>query len=93
MENRYLQSNLQEKAEHFTLKADVTDFALPSTTTYATPSLLGSLKLDDNKDLNDVEEGLDDLAKRAKAYDQFTGLSDEMDGSVTFILITEKIEK
>lgn len=195
MENRYLQRNLQEKAAHFTLKADVTDFALPSTTTYATPSLLGSLKLDDNKDLNDVEEGLDDLAdgsaelvkgsqklddvvgtfvtsfsqyasgeaalnkgikalvsggaslktgvnsyvdgtttlakglksyvkgakqisdgntalydiytdevlgfknrlnilaKKAKAYDQFTGLSDEMDGSVTFILTTEKIEK
>ena len=40
-----------------------------------------------------MEEGLDDLAKRAKAYDQFTGLSDEMDGSVTFILTTEKIEK
>ena len=33
------------------------------------------------------------LAKKAKAYDQFTGLSDEMDGSVTFILTTEKIEK
>ena len=47
--------------EHFTLKAEVTDFSLPSTTTYATPSLMGSLKLDDSSELNDMEDGLDDL--------------------------------
>lgn len=47
--------------EGFTVTADVTDFSIGNTITFASPSILSDLKLDDIDDLDDLENKLEKL--------------------------------
>ena len=44
-------------------------------------------------DLGNILDRLNRLADLSKNYNSFTGISDEMDGEVKFIIETEGIEK
>lgn len=63
--------------EGFTMEADVTDFSMSSTFTFALTDLLNSLDLDDVDGLDDLKDSMDDLTDAAtKLVDGSKELSD-----------------
>lgn len=66
--------------QEFTVKADVTDFSMGNTFTFGSPSLLNDLDLDDVKDLDELEEKLNDLTDATdKLLDGSEELAENMD--------------
>lgn len=65
--------------EGFTVTADVTDFAIGNTITFASPSILSDLELDDIDDLDDLENKLEKLVDSSEELvDGSKKLSDKM---------------
>ncbi len=63
----------------FTVTADVTDFSMGNTFTFASSNLLNDVDLEDSKDLDDLEDKLDELTDAAaKLVDGTDTLSDSM---------------
>ena len=65
--------------EGFTVTADVTDFSIGNTITFASPSILSDLELDDIDDLDDLENKLEKLVDSSEELvDGSKKLSDKM---------------
>lgn len=65
--------------EGFTVTADVTDFSIGNTITFASPSILSDLELDDIDDLDDLENKLEKLVDSSEdLVDGSKKLSDKM---------------
>lgn len=65
--------------EGFTVTADVTDFSIGNTITFASPSILSDLELDDIDDLDDLENKLEKLVDSSEELvDGSKTLSDKM---------------
>lgn len=65
--------------EGFTVTADVTDFSIGNTITFASPSILSDLELDDIDDLDDLENKLEKLVDSSEdLVDGFKKLSNKM---------------
>lgn len=65
--------------EGFTVTADVTDFSIGNTITFASPSILSDLELDDIDDLDDLENKLEKLVDSSEdLVDGSKTLSDKM---------------
>lgn len=65
--------------EEFTVTADVTDFSMGNTLTYASASILSDLELDDNDTLDDLEDDIQTLADSSEELvDGSRTLSDSM---------------
>lgn len=68
----------EEIPDGFTLTADVKDFKLETTLTYATADILGQMNFDDAEDLDDIVEDLEELTDASTKL--VTGSGDLYDG-------------
>lgn len=74
-------SDVAEKfPEEFTITADVTEFALGNTLTYASASILSDLEVEDDNTFDDLEEDIETLVDSSgELVDGSKKLSDKMD--------------